>query len=256
MRSYCILLLTAILAAAGCTGETGKDTIFQTSTIYALMEGAYDGDVTVAQLKKHGDLGIGTFNSLDGEMIMLDGKVYQAVSDGTINDCSSDMLTPFASVTFFEPEKSTMLIGRLDFKYLTAFVESMMPTKNLPCAVRITGQFSYVRTRAVPRQSRPYPRLPEVTEHQPEFELKNVTGTIVGFYLPAYVGGINVPGWHLHFITDDRLAGGHLLEFEASTLNIEMDMCDSVFLSLPTTGDFATTDLSRQNAEELEKVEK
>lgn len=256
MRSYCILLTMTMLAAMGCTNGADRDTVFQTSTIHALMEGAYDGDVTIGELKQRGNLGIGTFNALDGEMVMLNGNVYQVLSDGTVNDCSNDMRTPFAAVTFFEADKSVMVIGRIDFKYLTGYIDSLLPTTNVPYAVRISGWFSYVKTRSVPRQSRPYQRLVEVTKNQPTFEFKDIAGTIVGFRMPAYVKGINVPGWHLHFLTEDKLAGGHLLAFKAQQVNIEIDPCDAVFLSLPTTGDFAKADLTKQNAAELEKIEK
>ena len=87
------------------------------------------------------------------------------------------------------------------------------PPKTCFYAVMIQGEFSYVKTRSVPAQEKPYPPLAEVTKNQPTFEFTDVTGTMVGFRCPPYVTGINVPGYHLHFLTDDRTAGGHLLEF-------------------------------------------
>src|SRR6202158_1160555 len=62
-------------------GDEDK-TIFQTSTVDALMEGASQGDMTMGELKTHGDFGLGTFDGLDGEMIELDGKVFQVRADG------------------------------------------------------------------------------------------------------------------------------------------------------------------------------
>ena len=60
--------------------------LFQASTIAALLEGAYDGDLSFAELAEHGDLGLGTLNGLDGEMIALDGRFYRADVDGSVTE--------------------------------------------------------------------------------------------------------------------------------------------------------------------------
>ena len=56
------------------------------------------------ELKKHGDFGIGTFDALDGEMIVLDGVVYQAKADGHIYQAADNLTTPFATVTYFDSD--------------------------------------------------------------------------------------------------------------------------------------------------------
>ena len=57
--------------------------VYQTSTMGALLDGVYDGDVTIAELLTHGDFGLGTFNHLDGEMVVLDGVCHHLRSDGS-----------------------------------------------------------------------------------------------------------------------------------------------------------------------------
>jgi acetolactate decarboxylase len=46
-----------------------------------------------------------------------------------------------------------------------------------------------------------------MVEKQRVFELADVDGAMLGFRLPDYVEGIEVSGWHLHFISEDRSRG-------------------------------------------------
>ncbi len=88
----------------------------------------------------------------------------------------------------------------------------MLPSVENPCAIRIDGHFKSVKVRSVPRQEKPYQGLEDAVKHQTEFQLKNVSGTLVGFRFPHYMDGVNVPGYHFHFITADKKAGGHALD--------------------------------------------
>ena len=242
-RTFAIALLIGSLLA-GCQAG-GRDVLFQTSTLPALMQGSLDGELTCGRLKAHGDFGLGTFHALDGEMIVLDGRIYRIPADGVAQPVTDDAeTTPFAAVTFFEPDKTTTLTGSLDFKHLSAAIDAMLPTKNVPYAVKITGKFKHVKTRSVPRQSKPYPPLVEIAAKQPTFELHTVEGTAVGFRLPDYVQGVNVPGYHLHFLTADRKAGGHILKLTASDVKVEIDSCSAIHVSLPSTPAFRKANLT------------
>lgn len=258
MRIVRNLLLVAflILALSGCCqSPENRDVLFQTSTIGALLEGVYDGELTCRELKKQGDFGIGTFNALDGEMIGLRGKFYQIKADGVAYPARDSMKTPFAVVTFFEPDKSVLLDRAVDYKELEQYLDKLLPTKNIFYAIKIEGDFKYIKTRSVPRQNKPYPPLVEVVKNQTIFEFRNVKGAIVGFRCPAYVAGINIPGYHLHFITENRKAGGHLLECQMQNVKIEIDYTSEFYLALPQSGAFYRTDLIRNRQTELEKVE-
>jgi acetolactate decarboxylase len=234
--------------------ETDRDVLFQISTIDALLEGLYDGEITFKELKNHGDIGLGTFNALDGEMLMLNGKFYQVKADGTVRLAADSMKTPFSVVTFFEEDTSIVLDSNLSYNSLEKFLDKILPTKNIIYAFKIEGLFKYIRTRSVPAQEKPYLPLSEVVKTQPEFEFHNIKGTLVGFRLPEYISGINVPKYHLHFITEDRRGGGHLLECETEKIKIGIDFTEKFFVSLPETEEFYGADFVKQK--DLEKVER
>ncbi len=241
---------------AGCVSPQ-TDTAFQTSTIDALLAGVYDGDLSCGEVLNHGNLGIGTFDRLDGEMIVLDGEVYQVKADGKVYRPDLAMHTPFATVCQFKTDTRILLPEGTTFADVEALLDAAAPNQNLFYAIKITGHFKAMKTRSVPGQQKPYPPLQEVTANQPEFEMSNVSGTIVGFRCPPFVKGINVPGYHLHFISDDRTQGGHILGFEITKGQCEVDLLDQYFLKLPTdTQGFAKIDLSKDRTTELADVEK
>ena len=252
------LLLVAVLAGGCGAPAGGRDVLYQTSTISALLAGVYDGELTVGELKARGDFGLGTFDALDGELVVLDGVVYQVRADGKVRVPPDSTRTPFAAVVRFAPDETMHLDARadVDLDKLQALLEKTLPSKNVPCAVRISGEFRYVKTRSVPRQSKPYPPLVDVVKKQPIFEFRNVRGTMVAFRLPAYMSGLNVPGWHLHFLTADRSGGGHVLAARPAKITMQIDHLDAVRLDLPRGGAFYKTDLTGQRAGDLDKVER
>ncbi len=251
MKRY---LLTFIFAAAlaGCAHDTG--TITQISTIDALLAGDYDGSEKTAQLTKYGDFGIGTFDRLEGEMIVLDGRVYQAKADGRIYT-PANITTPFASVSFFKPEITVSIDKPVTFEELQKLVDEKVPDMNVFCAVKAEGIFKRMKVRSVPAQSKPYPPLAEVVKTQPVFEYENISGTIVGYRLPAFVKGINVGGYHLHFIDSSKTYGGHILGFEMGNGKVYTDTERKLTLILPERG-LGDIDLSKDRSGELQKVEK
>jgi acetolactate decarboxylase len=252
MRKWIALIL---LLLTGCA-TAPKNTVTQISTIDALLAGAYDGQMTVDELLTRGDLGIGTFDALEGEMIVIDHQVYQARADGTVRLTSGDAATPFASVVNFKADTTTCLKGALTEKTFLATTDELAPNQNLFLAMRFDGAFSSMKVRSVPKQAKPYPPLAEAVQHQAVFEYTNVTGTILGFRCPAFVKGVNVPGWHLHFISKDRKLGGHILDFTTTDGNLQLDTCNRFYMILPEQQQFSTLDLSQDRSKELEKVEK
>ena len=259
MRTIRCLLLPALLliAVSGCVApRNNRDILFQTSTISALLEGVYDGHLTCKELKKHGDTGIGTFDALDGEMVMLDGNVYQMKADGAAYPADDSLTTPFAVATLFEPDHALTVSEVKDYEDLKKQLDAMLPTKNALYALRIEGTFSYIRTRSVPRQTKPYPRLIEVARSQPTFEYRDVKGTLIGFRLSDYMEGVNVRGYHLHFIDSERMYGGHLLECQADSIEVHLDRMSQFHMTLPEGGDFDTFTIKAAEPEEVGKIER
>ena len=257
MKKQFVVLSICILFFVGCSSLTPKGTVTQTSTIDVLLAGVYDGDMTCGELLKYGNFGIGTFDRLDGEMIVLDGDVFQVKSDGQVYRPDKGMKTPFASVCHFAPDETIKLKRGIDYTEVQQILDEHITNNNLFYAVMIRGIFSKMHTRSVPAQQKPYPPLATVTENQPEFTMENISGTIVGFRCPSYVKGINVPGYHMHFISDDFKQGGHILDFELDEGEAKLDMCNKFMLILPKNVEaLRELDLSLDRSEELEKVEK
>ncbi len=250
------IIIALCLLLCGCCAPQ-RDTVTQVSAIDALLAGDYDGSITLAELRKFGNHGIGTFDALDGEMIMLDGTVYQVKSDGKAYQPASSLKTPFASVVHFAPDLEFNIDNISDFDAFEKMIDKHLPNKNLPYAVKFSGQFKYIKTRSVPAQKKPYKPLAEVVKTQPIFEMHDVKGTVFGFYLPAAMKGLNVCGLHLHFLTADKTAGGHILDFNCGQMRIHTDTYSSYKVIFPADTDFfASVDFSVDRTSELKAVEK
>jgi acetolactate decarboxylase len=168
--------------------------IFQTSTMGALLDGAYEGNVSIRELLRHGDFGLGTFNSLDGEMLVLDGVCHQLRGDGSATVADLDELTPFAAVTWFHPDHTIAVSEPCDRAGLKILIDESLDSTNLMVAVRVAGDFSIMRTRTVTKQQQPYRPFTEATQNQLEVTFAHVTGTLAGFRMPDYEQGISVAG--------------------------------------------------------------
>lgn len=256
IRRQLVFLLLMILLSCPAARAADRQVLFQTSTIQALMAGVYDSNFSFGDLEKHGNFGLGTFQALDGEMVAVDGKFYQVKVDGRVYPVAPTQKTPFCEVVFFKAEQTLNLSEPLDLKGLEQYLSERLPSRNYPYAVKITGAFSYIKTRSVPRQVQPYPPLLEVVKRQQVFEFRDVEGVVVGFYHPQYLAGINVAGYHCHFLTADRRAGGHLLDCRTTKAKVELQRLDHVQLRLPQNRAFSRTDLSGDKKQEIEQVEK
>ncbi|HLH75750.1 MAG TPA: acetolactate decarboxylase [Candidatus Binataceae bacterium] len=234
--------------------EVNHATIFQVSTSSALVEGVYQGAVRVGKLREHGNLGLGTFDHLDGEMVVVDGEFYQVRADGTVSRAADDMLSPFAVVTDFAPDHEAALARCASLTELTAAFDSLRDSPNFFFALRADGRFERVHTRAMCRSEEGVP-LAEAAAHQPEFEFGPVEGTLVGFWAPQYTKTLNVPGYHLHFVDRERGRGGHLLECSSGALELKCQRVTGLTVALPETADFIKADFSRDPSAALAYAE-
>ncbi len=249
----CICVLIVLGVLGGCRIEQG-DRLYQLSTIGALLVGVYDGKETFGELSRKGDFGLGTFNAIDGEMICLDGTFYQIKTDGIATPVAEDQKAPFALLKFFSADITAQVELPTDYAALQAFLDQQIPTDNIPYAIRVDGTFSSVKARSVPAQEKPYPPLADVVAQQTEFEFQDVTGTLVGFRMPSYMGGVNVSGYHFHFITEDRTAGGHVLECALSSATVSIDTCHDLDIEFPGDQVFYNADLDTEDAGNSEKI--
>ena len=254
---FCMAVFLLLSCSRQVPATDNSKVFFQASTINALLAGVYDGDLTFAELERHGNFGLGTVNGLDGEMIGLDGKFYQIKTDGKAYLIPDSVKTPFAETVFFRPD-TVFRPGRPleNLDSLENFLKTLLPSKNIFYAFRIEGSFPYMKTRSVPRQEKPYPPLAQVVTHQSVFTFRDVKGTLVGFWCPGFVKGLNVPGFHFHFITADRKAGGHVLDCRLNRAKVKMALLSVFQMALPRTQTFYHVSLSRSRQTELNKVEK
>lgn len=208
-------------------------TVYQHGTLGMLMEGLFAGTITWAEVLKHGDTGIGTLAGLNGEVIVINGEVYQGEASGKVNHITDlSTTTPFATVAFFDENAVAMTLPALYEGGLDRFAEEQQ-IQNTFALFELHGSFEHVKIRIAPKSEEPYPTLAEVADNQHEFVANEIDGTLLGFFSPALYEGAVVAGWHLHFISDDRTFGGHLLDYTAGDLEGNYQVFDDFNLHLP-----------------------
>ncbi len=232
-----------------------ENRVFLSAPVNAIVEGLLEENVPVAEIKQHGDFGLGTFNDLDGEMVLLDGVVYQITDDGRVAVIEDEQtLTPFACVTFYRPLSHDELDGELTYDAFLDWLVRLLPSPNLFYALRIEGKFAYVRARSVPKQEN-YRTLAEVARQQALFEFDDVSGTLVGFFTPTFMASLSVPGLHLHFLSADFRSGGHLLECRPQKIRVGVQFFSRLELALPISLDYLTWDFRRDIRQDLNRAE-
>lgn len=227
-----IVLLIFATVLSACTISTGSDAredeLFQVSTIAALSAGSYDGLIDMDDLLDHGDFGLGTFDALDGEMIVLDGTVYRVPADGVPVEVEDSVTTPFAAVTQWEDERAHVFPASMSCADLQTAIDGILDSTDNPYAIKVSTTFSSLTTRSEERQDPPYQPLADVLENQIVFELSDVEATFVGFRLPDYMANSNSAGYHFHTVTEDLTAGGHVLDCQtAGETTVEIDEIES-----------------------------
>lgn len=229
---------------------TQRHTIFQNSLMSALLDGIYDGEMTVGELLGHGNFGIGTFDALDGEMIVLDGVCYQVRGDGTASRAKLNQRSPFAVMTNFVPLIQARPPRGLRRSELAGFIDDLQPSENFMYAVRITGTFKEVTVRTVTKQEKPYRPMVEATGDDAELNFTDVDGILGGFRTPVYEKGIGVPGCHVHFVDTARTSGGHVLDFTLGSGLVELCPGTDLNLRLPLTAQFSAAELDPQDLDD------
>jgi acetolactate decarboxylase len=230
----CLIIIGMLVTSpAAVPTQNGTGIMYQLSTIGSLMNGGFTGVGTVADLHQHGDFGLGTYDGLDGEMVMVDGSCYQILSTGNVRLAGDNQTTPFATVTRFQIIRTTPALYTVNLTDLTGSLDRTAGCSGTFCAARLDGTFPYVKARSPRKQGKPYPNLTEALKTQSVFEFRNMTGTMVGIYTPSWASSLNVPGWQLHFITQDRTGGGHVLDCMVNGTDAEIDPTVNFFLTTP-----------------------
>jgi acetolactate decarboxylase len=258
-KFYYSLLATLCLCSFNSYAQkksSQQNTLFTVGHASALIGGLYDAFYPYSKLKQYGDFGLGAPDKLDGELLVLDGKIYQTQHTGKTFEVKDTELTPFSVVNFFHTDKSFKPIVPLTKDKLYAYLDSVMPNQNGIYAIRIKGSFKTIKTRAFPPVTKkPYSPLANMLPLQKFFTYDNTSGTLVGYRIPAFMDGPNITGYHFHFLSDDTQRGGHIIDLLTDYITIEIDQMDRFTVELPQTKDFNNFDFSKDRREEVKRVE-
>jgi acetolactate decarboxylase len=228
--------------------------VTQFAVLDALLAGAYESGIAVADVRRLGDFGIGCCDHLGGEVIILDGEVFECTVGEPPDRMRDAQILPFVDVCRFASGSAQEIIGA-DLAESTARVEASLVSRNLFHAVRVDGVFSSARVRVTPRQEHPFRPLAEVTNGQIETELSDVRGTLVGFWSPVIYQGITVAGLHIHFLAHDRSVGGHVLDVTIGRAELSLAAYSRFDLRLPTDDQFLRTELTHGEDHRIVTVE-
>jgi len=230
--------------------------LFTAGYANAFIGGLYDGFFPYWKLKQHGNFGLGAPDKLDGELLVLNGKIYQTQHTGKTFQVNDKDLTPFAVVNFFHPDKTIKLEKQLNKTALYAYLDSITHNSNGVYAIHLKGSFKYIKTRAFPAVTdKPYTPLAQLLDKQHFFEYKSISGDFVGYNLPSYMEGANITGYHFHFLSADTNSGGHVIDFITDNVTIEIDYLSNFTVDLPQTADFKAFDFNKDRSDEVKSVE-
>ena len=237
-----------------------QNKMYQVSTLQALALGYTKSVITVSELLQHGDTGLGTFEDVNGEMIAMDGHCYQAKSDGTVTLADPDTGVPFSAVAKLMGEREFEMKDKPDIESirteLTQRIEEHFGLNSMH-VVRIDGVFEKVDARSEEPYKSHHVTLKEVLDkNQTSFVFENIRGSLVGVYFPDHMDGINMPGWHLHFLSEDRTKGGHVFNVIMKQGTVRLDKISRIEIELPKAAAFDTYSLKQASEEEIKKVEK
>lgn len=234
-----------------------KKTLYQHSTLATLVPGLLKGTLTMGELLQHGDTGIGTGEGLDGELIILDGQAYQVRSTGEVNLASADFTVPFANANFAD-FKPLLTAERVTGPQLEAQVLAATHYQNVFFAVKVTGRFKTVKTRAVAKSEPPYPTLLATAQAQQVFNAENIEGTLISYYAPQLFNGVAVGGYHSHFLAASHDFGGHVLDYAVEAADVQIQAFTTLEQHFPVDDpDFMAHDFAADNiAEDIERSEK
>ena len=236
--------------------QDGLNNLYNYGVIDAFIGGLYRGTLPIKDLKLKGDFGLGAPNMLNGELTMLNGRAYQTKATGETIELENNHLTSFASVTFFKADTTFVQNSSADKSAVLNTIEKMLPSKNKMYAIKISGNFEQIKTRAFPPvENEPFPKLANILDQQQFFDYENADGTLIGFFLPNYLNGINAGGFHFHYLSNDKKQGGHVLEFNGKDLKIEIANLKTFEMETPNDNDFHDFEFIKTKNESLRKVE-
>ncbi|HEX6426084.1 MAG TPA: acetolactate decarboxylase [Niastella sp.] len=237
--------------------DTLHNHLFTVGIGAGLIGGLYDGNYPYSMLKRHGNFGLGAPDKLDGELVVFQGKIYQTQHTGKTFVVEDRQLTPFAMVHFFHPDKKFTIARAMNKESLFHYLDSILTNVNGLYAIHVSGNFSYIKTRAFPPvKAQDHTPLASMLPFQRFFEFNNVKGDLIGYRLPSFMDNTNISGYHFHFLSAKKDAGGHIIDLKADSITIEIDMLDSYTIHIPPSSEFEHFDFKKNREEDIKSVER
>ncbi len=233
--------------------------MYQVATLQALMLGYTRPVVTVGELLAHGDTGLGTFEGVGGEMIVTGGRCFCAANDGSVTEATPETGVPFASVTELHAGRVLELDDVPNIEELKSRLDLAIEEDfglNSMHVVEIAGRFRRVSARSEEAYHAHHVSLKEIlAKSQRDFFFDDTEGTLVCVYYPDYMDGINAPGWHLHYVSADRMRGGHVFDLDMVAGTATINKISRIEIQLPREAAFDTYSLKQVSNEEIKEVE-
>lgn len=233
--------------------------MIQISTLQALSLGYTRKVVMVKDFIQNGNIGLGTFEDVNGEMIVIDGHCYQADDKGYVKKADPDTGIPFAVITTCKGDRNLFLEDIPNINKLKNILDQYIDnhyTINSMHVARIDGEFEVIKARSESGLHSHHVELKELLkDRQKDFTIENVRGSIVAVYFPDYMDGINASGWHLHFISEDRTRGGHIFDLSAKSLTGRIENISCLEILLPEGPAYDTYALKSASAKDIKTVE-
>ena len=236
-----------------------ENKMYQVSTLQALALGYSRAVINVGELLHEGNTGLGIFEDVNGEMILMDGHCYRADQEGHITEVALDIGVPFAAVSKLYGEQQFTLKNMPNIESIRTELTRKIEEKfglNSMHIVKIDGYFTKVDARSeAPYRSQHITLKDILSQTQKAFIFDDIRGSLVGVYFPDYMDGINMPGWHLHFLSEDRTRGGHVFDVSLQEGAVKLDKISNIFINLPKEAAFDTYSLKQDLQADIKSVE-
>ena len=256
MRCIAFLLLCVLTLQASAQRKT-YNYMYQFGIADAFLAGLYHGTLTVKEMKQHGDFGLGAPDLLDGELILINGKAYQSRANGVTTPMADTAKIPLVLSAFFKADTVFYINTAADKKETFKLIDQYLSRKNGLYAIRISGIFNLVKTRAFPPVSKePYLPLANMLDKQHFFSFTNVNGTLVGFRLPQYLSSVTIADYHFHFLSADKTKGGHMTDINVASVKVEIACLKGIDVQIPQDANFMNFDFKKVKKGDAEKAEK
>ncbi|KAJ6109608.1 hypothetical protein N7486_001843 [Penicillium sp. IBT 16267x] len=229
--------------------------LYQYSILSALMHGICREGTTIANLLIHGDHGLGTISGMNGELVIVEKEVYHFLPDGKLRQVEPTDIIPFAMITRFDPTLTTHPVS-LNMSTISTELSPLLPaSQNSFLSIRVDALFTRMTFRVMPPQSKPRESLSELAKRQELHHATHSRGILVGFWSPGFTSGFSVAGFHLHFLSEDRTQGGHVMEFDAEDVVLRAAAINEYNVEFPASGEFQDEPIGEVLAKDLHAAE-